>query len=130
MFLKLKNIFTFLIFVSLSASAFSDTFQGKWICTITNAEDNSSGEYIYEISSNTLKLKFRGSSMVVSEYSLAIKGKTNPFVAFVQKNNSLSEEIIVLRTTSSTDQLHANTISTSEGVRVKGRNYYGICDRI
>ena len=125
----MKYIYAILIFIGLSASAFADVFQGQWICTITNAEDNSSSDMVYEISGKTLKSKYRGSS-IHSDYSLALRGKTNPFIVFVEEGNSITETIIVLQTTGSKNQLHVNTTRTSDNVRVKARSSYGICDRV
>ena len=79
-----KVLATVIAFVFLGKSAFGDSFNGNWICSITNAEDNSTRDMAFEISGKTLKYKWRGTSFY-EDNALVHKGKVNPFLVLCRK---------------------------------------------
>ena len=127
----MKYIYSLLIFIGLSGSAYADDIKGKWLCETINVEDGSGGQYVYEVSGKTLRVRHL-ESQFPSEYIKVYMGKTNPFVVFVEEGKgqyNTSEDVIVLRTTSR-NQLHLSATVTSPDRRVKARVWYGICDRL
>ena len=124
----MKYIYSLLIFIGLSGSAYADVFQGKWLCNVISAGDGSGNQYVYTISGKNLGTSEVGFSFF-TDYIQRFTGKTNPFKIFVGVDNSISETVIVLRSISR-NKLHVGETNTSDGWRAKSRMWYGICDRI
>lgn len=123
-----KVLATVIAFVLLGTSAFGDSFQGRWICTMTNAGDNSSTDIVLNVTGKTLKHRWLGYTFG-SDYALIFRGKVNPFLVFVELNNTMTETVIVLRATDNTNELHINSTTTADGWGPKGRSFFGYCDR-
>ena len=126
-------IYSLLIFIGLSGSAYADVFQGKWVCEEINVGNTSRHQYVYTISGNNLHTRHLELPLQ-TEYFKIYTGKINSFVVFVEdtevKGDYSFEEVVVLNATKKKNKLQLSRTATKPNFALEGSRMYGICNKI
>ena len=131
----MKYIYSLLIFISLSGSAYADVFQGNFVCEIIFASDGSKEKIAMVIDGDSMKQKrFGDKDIWYSKEKLIHRGKVNSFLTFVKEDNTIVEDVTVI-TKMTNRSFHYNRISTDEddkysGIKqIQSRHQFGLCTK-
>ena len=131
----MKYIYSLLIFIGLSGSAYADVFQGNFVCETILVSDGSKIKIAMVIDGNSKKEKRLGyDDSWYSKEKLIYRGKYNSFLTFVKENNTIQEDITVI-TKMTNGSFHYNRIYTAENDRYSGihqiqsRHQFGLCTK-
>ena len=110
-------------------SGFANSVNGSFVCEVVFIDGSSKDIYV-KTTERGMKVR-RLDSDFEEDYIEIHKGKTNDFRVFVQIQNTIQEDIVVLNATEDAREFHYNETGTSDwNVSITDRIRRGICKKL